>query len=176
MDDGMLDAAGCAVTPDCSVPTDNYVCAGTKRVRCSHGVGLGEDCAARGLQCRDAPGGAVCVANPASCSQPGLGSCDARGNGLYCDPEGRQVAFDCARLGLTCQVAPGQSHGIRCVNPACPPADAAECFEECDGSMAHLCLGGQRFSVDCHTYGFNSCVVETQANIGERVRCVAPLN
>jgi hypothetical protein len=170
--DGGVDSAGCAVTPTCGVPTDSYTCDGTKRVQCSHGVGLGEDCAARGLQCRDAPGGAVCAPNPPSCAQPGVSSCDAQGKGAYCDAEGRQFVFDCSRLGLTCQVASGQPDGIRCVNPACSPADAAGCFEECDGPMAHLCIGGERLSVDCRNYGFQSCVVETRANVGERVRCV----
>jgi hypothetical protein len=173
-DDGTLDAAGCAVTPACSAPTDNYVCEGTKRVRCSHGVGLGEDCAARGLVCRDTPGGAVCAPSAPTCNQPGAGRCDAQGKGVYCDAEGRQFAFDCSRLGLACQVAPGQVHGIRCVIPACPPADAADCFEECDAQMAHLCIGGQRFSIDCHDYGFSRCVLETQAGVGGHVRCGLP--
>ncbi len=173
-DDGMLDAAGCSVTATCSVPTDSYVCDGTKRVRCSHGLGLGEDCAARGLLCREALGGAVCAPSAATCNQPDVGSCDAQGKGAYCDAEGRQFGFDCARLGLTCQVAPGQLHGIRCVNPACPPADAAACSEECDAQMAHLCIGGQRFSIDCHDYGFNGCVLETQGGVGVHVRCGLP--
>ena len=170
-DDGMIDAADCAVTPTCSVPTDSYACDGTKRVRCSHGVGLGEDCAARGLQCHDVPGGAVCAPNPPSCAQPGVGNCDAQDNGSYCDARGQQFAFDCSRLGLTCEVAPGQPDGIRCLNPACSADDTADCLEECDGPMAHLCLGGQRFSIDCQTYGFETCVVETMPNVGERVRC-----
>ena len=113
----------------------------------------------------------MCAPNPPSCAQPGVGSCDAQGNGTYCDAGGQQFVFDCSRLGLTCQVAPGQANGIRCVNPACSPADAADCFEECDGPMAHLCVGGQRFSIDCQNYGFEGCISETQAKEGERVRC-----
>jgi hypothetical protein len=37
--------------------------------------------------------------------------------------------------------------------------------------MAHLCLGGQRFSIDCRDYGIQSCLLETRAGEGDRARC-----
>jgi len=174
--DGGVDSAGCAVTPTCSVPTDSYACSGTKRVRCSHGVGLGEDCAARGMQCRDAPGGAMCALTPPSCAQPGVGSCDAQGKGTYCDADGRQFAFDCARLGLTCKWPPGKPTASVAPTPRARPLTPPIASKSATEPMAHLCIGGQRFSIDCGTYGFRGCALETKASVGGRARCVDPAN
>jgi hypothetical protein len=169
-EDGVLDSAGCVVAATCT-PTDGFVCDGTKRVWCDKGVGFGEDCAARGLDCVDTDAGAVCTKSPASCVQPGTATCDESGNGTYCDAASQPIAVACALLGLECQAAPEAAYGMECVNPACPAADAKECFEECDGSMAHLCLGGQRLSVDCRGYGFRTCSLDTRAGAGDRARC-----
>jgi len=170
-DDETLDAADCAVAPTCTTPSDVYACSGTKRLLCQHGIGFGEDCAARGLACVSTPDGAICAPQPASCTAPGTSSCGAQGKGSVCQPDGQSLAIDCGRLRFTCEKAPDRPEGIACINPACPAADAAQCFEECDGPLAHLCLGGQRFSIDCQTYGFRGCILETRTDDGDRARC-----
>ena len=170
-DDETLDGADCAVTPSCTTPSDIYKCSGSKRVLCQHGIGFGEDCAARGLACVSTPDGAICAPKPASCTAPGASSCGAQDKGSFCQPDGQVLAIDCGRLGFTCEEAPDRPQGIACINPACPAADAAQCFEECDGPLAHLCLGGQRFSIDCQKYGFRGCILETRPDDGDRARC-----
>jgi len=170
-DDGKLDAADCAVVASCADTSDSYHCNGTKRVLCQHGIGFGEDCAARGLACVDAPSGAVCMQAQAPCTQPGMGRCETSGDGSYCDFEGRAHTFECARLGFVCREAPGTVYGIECASPTCSATAAAQCFEECDGALAHLCLGGQRFSLDCRAYGLPACILETRASSGDRARC-----
>jgi hypothetical protein len=169
--DGTLDAHACAVEPACTVPTDTFVCHGTKRVRCLQGVGFGEDCAARGLGCVQTPAGATCAQKAAACSRPDTGRCDAAGNGSYCASDGRTLSFDCGKLGLKCREAPESTHGVECGDPACAGEDAQKCFEECDGPMAYLCVAGQRLSIDCQSYGFPSCILETRADVGDRARC-----
>jgi hypothetical protein len=171
-DNDVLDSAGCAVVPSCTAASDVYACSGTKRFVCQHGIGFGEDCAARDLDCVNKPGGAICAHKLSSCATPGVGKCDAAGKtGSFCQADGQALAIDCGRLGFTCQEAPDRPQGIACVNPACPAADAAQCLEECDGPLAHLCLGGQRFSVDCQSYGFRGCILETRPGDGDRARC-----
>lgn len=169
-DDGNLDSADCSVAPTCTTPSDVYVCNGSKRVRCQHGIAFGEDCAAQGMACVAGPEGAVCALRPAACSQPG-GSCDASGAGTYCGADGRALQLDCPRLGFTCREAPERTSGVACEEPSCSHEDAAQCFEECDGPLAHLCLGGQRFSVDCRAYGLQSCILESNLEGGDHARC-----
>jgi hypothetical protein len=171
MMDGEIDAADCTVASVCSTSSDVYVCDGTKRVRCQQGLAFGEDCAARGMTCVAGAAGAVCAKRPASCDQPGASSCDAAGNGSYCDDDGRAFRFDCARQGLKCRQVPDRDLGVECADTTCSIDDASKCFEECDGPLAHLCLGGQRFSVDCHAYGLQRCILDTSPGAGDRARC-----
>jgi hypothetical protein len=164
--------AGCVVAPSCSSESELFSCSGTKRVSCRNGIAFGEDCAARGLVCVDVTGGdAICAHAAASCSTPGVGQCDSAGSASYCAPDGSKLSFDCAALGFECRVAEGRTHGVECLAPGCAPEDAARCFEECDGPMAHLCLGGQRLSIDCRSYGLSDCVLETRDKDGDRARC-----
>jgi hypothetical protein len=168
-EDDTADQAGCGFPQACPGTEESYRCAGTKRVRCDRDHLLGEDCAARGLVCVQTPTGAVCR-SAAGC-EPDSGQCDASGSGTYCDGEGQAMNLDCSRLGFTCQAALGRPGQMECAAPSCSTADAAQCFEECDGPMAHLCLGGQRFSVDCHAYGLKNCFLETRSESGDRARC-----
>jgi hypothetical protein len=147
-----------------------YVCNGTKRVLCQGGIGFGEDCAAYGMTCVAAPKGAFCAKRPAACNEAGIGSCDASGQGNFCDA-GRALPLDCSRLAFACREAPTGVFGVECADPACSIADAAKCFEECDGPLAYLCLGGERFTVDCRAYGLQRCILETRADSGDRARC-----
>lgn len=169
-DNEKIDSADCAVAATCSTPSDTYVCNGTKRMRCQHGIGFGEDCAKRGLTCVDAPGGAVCRPAAAAC-QPGTGSCDGSATGSYCDADGRSVHFDCSPLGFICQPLAQSPQSVQCVSSTCSVADAASCFEECDGPLAYLCLGGERLTIDCRALGLRNCTLDTQASSGDRVRC-----
>ncbi len=169
--DGEIDAADCTVAATCTGSSNAYVCDGTKRVRCQQGLAFGEDCAAKGMVCVADPKGAFCAKRPASCTEPGAGVCDAQGNGSYCNDDGRMFRLNCARQGLKCRPAAGRDLGVECADPACPIDDAVKCFEECDGPMAHLCLGGQRLSVDCRAYGLKRCMLDTQAGAGDRARC-----
>jgi hypothetical protein len=147
------------------------VCDGTRRVSCQDGVPDDEDCAAAGLDCVATTDGAICRQKAGGCSTFGSGICDTPTAGSYCDNYGRTQILDCAPLGFTCQVAPTQKHGIACLAPSCAPPDAAQCFEECDGPVAHLCVGGQRLSLDCPSYGFHTCILENRADVGDRARC-----
>jgi hypothetical protein len=173
IDGELVDTADCVVDSPCPAAGDTYVCDGSRRVLCQ-GASLGEDCAARGLACADTPDGAVCMKNPADCSEPDSGRCDVTGSALYCAIDGTQWSFDCAQMGLVCEAAPQHNHGVRCVDPECSAADAAACFEECDGPMAHLCIGGRRYSIDCQSYGFRGCVLETWPDTGDRAGCGGP--
>jgi hypothetical protein len=164
--------AGCVVAQSCMSDTELFTCSGSKRVSCRQGIGFGEDCAARGLACVDVPGGdAICARAAAGCKQPGVGHCDSAGSGSYCAPDGSELSLDCAALGFECRLVEGRTHGVECAAPDCAPEDAAQCFEECDGPMAHLCVGGQRLSVDCRTYGLSQCVLETREKDGDKARC-----
>lgn len=175
--DGVVDLGdvsyevGFCGSPRCDTPTDTWVCNGTKRVLCSYGSAEEDDCAVRGLECIDQADGAICGRVSDACAPLGAGSCTTDSAGQYCDVDGRLVALDCAPLGFSCQVAPRAKHGIACLAPGCAPADAAQCFEECDGPIAHLCVGGQRLSIDCKSQGFQSCVLESRADVGDRARC-----
>lgn len=168
-EDDTADLAGCGFAQACSGTDESYRCDGTKRVRCDLDHLLGEDCATRGLTCVEGPTGAVCR-SPSGC-EPQSGQCDPSGSGRYCDSEGAAMKLDCSRLDFSCQAAPGRPGQVECAAPGCSPADAAQCFEECDGPMAHLCLGGQRFSVDCRAYGLKGCFIETRGDSGDRARC-----
>ena len=170
-DDGKLDGADCAVTPACSGAGDKAVCDGSRRVTCQHGIGFGEDCAKRGLTCVDQPDGAVCALASGGCTTPGAAVCTSDGKGTYCQADGQTLNLDCGRLGFTCQTQVDRPQGIDCANPTCPAADVAECFEACDGPLAHLCLGGQRLSIDCQDYGFHGCILDTRPGLGDRARC-----
>lgn len=164
--------AGCIVAPSCTSESELFACSGSKRVSCRQGIAFGEDCAARGLACVDVPGGdAMCAPQVASCTTPGTGQCDSSSSGSYCATDGSKLSFDCAALGFKCRPDETGTHGVECLAPDCAPEAAAQCFEECDGPMAHLCLGGQRFSVDCRTYGLSQCVLETREKDGDRARC-----
>lgn len=166
-----LDAADCAVETTCTGTNDSYVCDGSKRFRCRAGVAFGEDCAARGMACEDAPNGAVCVVTGPRCAEPNVGRCVDDDHGSFCGSDGRAVSIDCAALGFTCREAPERLHGVRCDSPSCTPAEVARCIEECDGSSAHLCLGGQRFSVDCRALGLKGCFLDTRPGVGDTARC-----
>jgi hypothetical protein len=168
---GEVRRAGCLASLTCANDSDRYECVGSKLVFCAGGLGFGEDCAAQGLTCVAAPDGAFCAKQPASCSEPGVGSCDTAETGSFCGFDGQKLSFDCAALGFECRVAEGSPFGVECSDPGCSPVDAAQCFEACDGPMAHLCLGGQRFSVDCRAYGLSPCLLETRADAGDRARC-----
>jgi hypothetical protein len=169
-DDGEVDFAYCGTGP-CGAATNGYVCDGTRRLECDSGVADGEDCAARGLGCVDTADGAICRLDAPSCEDFGAGTCTTTSVGTYCGNDGRTQALDCTPLGFTCQAAPNQTHGVACLAPGCAVEDAALCFEECDGPMAHLCVGGQRLSIDCPSYGFPSCVLENRSEVGDRARC-----
>lgn len=164
------ETAYCGV-PACDAPTDDWVCDGAKRVHCANGYAEVDDCSVRGLDCIDKPDGAICGKSSGSCTPLGVGTCDSDSSGQYCDVDGRAIALACAPLGFTCHAAPNHGHGIACLAPDCAPEDAAQCFEECDGPVAHLCIGGQRLSIDCASQGLSSCVVETRAGVGDRARC-----
>jgi hypothetical protein len=175
--DGVVDLGGASYevgycgAPTCANPTENWVCDGTKRVLCANGSAEIDDCAVRGLECIDKADGAICGRRSNACAPAGGGTCVTGNSGRYCDEDGRTIDLDCAPLGFTCQVAPKQSHGVACLAAACTAADADLCFEECDGPMAHLCVGGQRLSIDCTSHGFQTCVLESRADVGDRVRC-----
>lgn len=175
--DGVVDLGGvvyevgfCGV-PTCDTPTESWVCDGTKRVLCANGSAEVDDCALQGLECIDRADGAICGRRSNGCTPAGSATCSSATAAEYCGEDGRVIALDCAPLGFTCQVAPRQKHGVACLAPACPPADAEQCFEECDGPVAHLCVGGQRLSIDCTSHGFQTCVLESRADVGDRVRC-----
>ncbi len=168
---GVVHEVGFCGAPTCDAPTDDWVCLGTKRVLCANGSAEEDDCAVRGLECIDRPGGAICGNLSSGCAPLGSGACVTGTSARYCDEDGRTSALDCAPLGFTCHVASGQKHGVACLAPDCAPADADACFEECDGPMAHLCVGGQRLSIDCTSHGFPTCVLESRADVGDRARC-----
>lgn len=166
-----IDSADCTVTAKCIGTNDNYVCAGTQRFRCRDGVAFGEDCAARGMACESTPSGATCVANPAGCAEPGVGRCIDGGKGAFCSNERRAISVDCAALGFTCREAAERAHGVRCDAPSCAATEVAQCIEECDGDLAHLCLGGQRYSVNCRSFGLKGCFLDTREGVGDTARC-----
>jgi hypothetical protein len=167
----VMDTADCAVETPCEGTNDTYVCDGTKRFRCRAGVAFGEDCAARGMACENQASGASCVAVPSACADPGAGRCVDGSTGTFCSSERRSVTIDCAPLGFSCRDAPERQHGARCDAPTCTAAEVAQCFESCDGNTAHLCLGGQRYSVDCRTFGLQDCILDTRPGVGDTVRC-----
>jgi hypothetical protein len=167
----VLDSADCAVETTCTETNDRYACDGSKRFRCRAGVAFGEDCAARGMVCANTADGAACVATGPRCPEPGVGRCIDDEHGRFCASDGRVVSIDCAALGFTCREAPERLHGVRCDSPSCTPTEVARCIEECDGSTAHLCLGGQRYSVDCRAFGLKGCLLDTRPGVGDTARC-----
>lgn len=171
LDPDFVGSADCTVQASCAGATNGTTCQGSKLVHCRDGIAFGEDCAKRGLACADSANGAHCVVNPAGCSEPGTGHCDAQGNGVYCSDELRSIALECSRQGLVCRTAAERAHGVECDAPSCAATEVAQCFEECDGPLAHLCLGGQRFSVDCRSHGLKGCVLEARKDAGDRARC-----
>jgi hypothetical protein len=100
------------------------------------------DCAARGMHCAVANGGASCSDGVSCDPRAEMPYCDGNRYYQYCDSTTRlRYRFDCARSTIpnaTCRGSKG------CV-PSGPPCSA----NRCDGDVLVSCIVGQEVPLDC---------------------------
>lgn len=146
---------------DCPVGTST--CEGTSASRCvrlaADDLDQGIDCAGYGDgRCVSAaqPVCAPSTAAPRCADIPGQMTC--RGAVAHVCADSRDVAIDCARLGLGCNTEKA--------SPAVPSsactgrADASTCLDEdsCAGSALKSCAAGSFHTLDCAEVGLGACV------------------
>lgn len=165
--------ADCVVAASCATHDEAlYRCEGSKRVKCQNGLARGEDCAAQGAACVESETGATCEKTAGCTQEPAV--CAADESALYCADDRTEHRLDCSDAGLSCSVVEDDEVGVTCRAPGCSAEEAALCYEECDGPIARLCVGGSRLSVDCREHGFDYCHLDLGVD-GLIARCSAPV-
>ena len=167
-----IQTADCAV-PDvpCAQDDADFRCAGSKRVRCTNGIAVGEDCASTQRTCVADAGSARCQSPAPTCDKPGTATCNTDGSANFCTVnDSLPQRLECARAGLSCAPDPYSTLGVSCNSPDCSANDLAACYEGCNGPVAQLCIGGKRLTVDCRDYGLRYCVGATAT----KVTCLEP--
>jgi hypothetical protein len=172
LDDENEPGADCVVDAPCLAADDGaYRCDGSKRVKCLAGLARGEDCAAAGADCVDGEAGATCQ-KIAGCT-PEPAACSADDSATFCEDNGVEYRLDCRVAGLSCSSSEDEI-GFTCRAPGCSMEEAALCYEECDGPIARLCVGGSRLSVDCREHDFDYCHLDLGLD-GPIARCSGPV-
>ena len=153
-------------------------CDGALAVDCqlvgSSPIDFGLDCGAFGAgRCVAGDGGVACApgetARPCATATPAP-SC--QGDLARVCVEGREIRVDCAKLGLSCDVA---TVPVSPLDPlrACVDRTSVRCasVDECVAGTLRSCAQGARFDVDCQREGLGPCEVTSDGRIA---RC-APL-
>ena len=137
------DAAYCAAHPGTS-------CDGSLLVPCPPATATPDaalftvDCAARGLRCVAANGGASC-SDDVACDPKSPPSCDGNRYFEYCDATtARRYRVDCARSPVADATCRSDGHVV-----GCWPSGAPCTADRCDGDTLVRCLAGEEAPLDC---------------------------
>ncbi len=107
--------------------------------------------------CDDSSGTAGCFLTAATC---GADSTTCSNNIAKVCASGGEYDYDCGSVGLACNntgASTADSDTSYCLAPGCKLTDLTNCTESCDGTKLNFCYGGAQVTVDCVTYGFNTC-------------------
>jgi hypothetical protein len=143
-------------------------CDGTSAIRCdaaSESADIGVDCAAFGFGvCVADDAGVACAPAPdtPNCTGTSELRCDDAGVARAC-VAGRELAFDCSRLGLTCATTP-ETQTLAPLTACAPrPDDRCDVPDSCSGDLLRSCARGRGFTIACGSLGLRPCKLSSAA-------------
>jgi hypothetical protein len=140
-------------------------CDGTAAIRCeretSLGADVGVDCAAFGFGvCVADDAGVACAPSPdtPTCTGTSELRCDDAGVARAC-VAGRELVFDCARIGLDC-VGGADTQTISPITACAARAeDRCDAPDTCSGDLLRSCARGRAFTISCSSLGLKPCAL-----------------